>query len=100
MPGCVRFRGRILIPFDPRAGHGGPGGDSLCGHRQAALPGGHGQAKRKRPYSSPASHTQLSGTNVQVTREPTFPSGINVSKRPELLLLPSAQYGFRPLELN
>lgn len=42
--------------------------------------------------------TQLSGTNVQVTRERTFPSGISISKRPELLLLPPTQYGFRSLE--
>lgn len=54
----------------------------------------------EKTLSFPASHTQLSGTNVQVTREPTFPSGINVSKRPELLLLPFTQYDFRPLELN
>lgn len=47
------------------------------------------------------SPTQLPGTNVQVTRERTFPSGISISKRPELLLLPPpthTQYGFRPLK--
>lgn len=49
-PGCARFRDRIFIPSDPRAGRGDAGGDSLCGHRRLALPGGHRWAKRNRLY--------------------------------------------------
>lgn len=39
----------------------------------------------------PHTPAQLSGTNVQVTRAHTFPSGINVPKPPEFLPLPHSR---------
>lgn len=87
VPGCVRFRGAeySFLSTLVRATEAQEVTHSAATGKLLFPVGTGGRSGTDLILSPPL---QLSGTNVQVTREHTFPSGINVFKRPALLLLP------------
>lgn len=77
-PGCARFRDRIFIPSDPRAGTQEVTHSAATGALRFPV----GTGGRSGTDFILSAFTRVFGTSVRVIRAHTLPSGINVPKRP------------------